>query len=194
MFGPKSRPRAMSTQVLAAGAVCSALVLFGSVAVAVGNPNVTGGGATSHTPRPTSAITRVPDLANRLRGLKLINYFPRNHSWRGMWTSWQPRTLAKDFVMIRRLNANAVRITVFPDTFGYPQPTPLMQSRLADLVKIAAHAGLKVQLSIFDQFDDWADVSGSEQWARCLLAPYADDPRIAFIDLHNELIQTIHNR
>ena len=88
---------------------------------------------------------------------------------------------------VHRLNANAVRITIFPDTFGYPQPTAVMQSRLAELVKIATHGGLKVQLSIFDEFDDWADITGSEQWAQCLLAPYADDPRIAFIDIRNEL-------
>ena len=98
MLGVKRRSRGLSSPTLAAGAICFVLVLFGSVAVAAGNPHVAGGGSESRT-HSNSTDTRVPGLVNRLHNLKLVNYFPRNHSWRGMWTNWQPAILASDFAM-----------------------------------------------------------------------------------------------
>lgn len=131
--------------------------------------------------------TRQQTVQQQLSGLRLVNYFPEAHSWDGMWTSWQPQVLAKDFARIEALHANAVRITVFPSAFGYPLPSQLMQSRLAKVVELAQANGLKVQLSLFDQFTQWRDIAGSETWARTLLARYLNDPRIAFVDLRNEL-------
>lgn len=182
--------RILHLRILAYVSVLVATLICTSAAAAVA-------GASSIYPRDRGVPdamgreSRLPQVrvtvAQQLTTLKLINYFPRAHSWRGMWTEWEPTTLAADFQMIAALHANAVRITVFPDTFGYPQPNAVMQARLAELVVLANRAGLKVQLSIFDQFKAWTDVIGSKTWARSLLTPYANDPRIAFIDVRNEL-------
>ena len=126
-------------------------------------------------------------LSGRLRALNLINYFPSDAGWQYMWTRWEPDQLDSDFAAMERMGANAVRITVFPDVMGFPSPSPVMQSRLTQIVDMAAGHGLEVQLSLFDQFTDFADIPGSLTWAHDLLAPLGGNPHIAFVDLRNEL-------
>jgi hypothetical protein len=126
-------------------------------------------------------------LRHYLRALRLINYFPSGDGWQYMWTRWQPAQLKADFGIMASMGANAVRVTVFPAVTGFPKPSPLMQSRITQIVGLAAAKGLKVQLSLFDQFTDFSDVSGSLTWAHDVLEHLAGSSEIAFIDLHNEL-------
>ena len=116
-----------------------------------------------------------------------MNYFPADDGWQYMWTRWKPAQINADFAVIAAMGANAVRITVLPGVTGFPIPNPLMQSRLSQIVGMASGHGLKVQLSLFDQFTDFANISGSITWARDLLEPFTGSPHIAFIDLRNEL-------
>ena len=139
--------------------------------------------ASGQADHPSSALSR------RLGALRLVNYFPSDAGWQYMWTQWDPDQIDHDFAVMANLGANAVRITVFPDVMGFPAPSPGMQSRLAQIVSMAAGHGLEVQLSLFDQFTDFTDVSGSLTWAHDLLAPLSADAasHIAFIDVRNEL-------
>lgn len=139
--------------------------------------------ASGHTDHPSSALSR------QLGALRLVNYFPSDSGWQYMWTRWHPDQIDHDFAVMANMGANAVRITVFPDVMGFPAPSPAMQSRLAQIVSMAAGHGLEVQLSLFDQFTDFTDISGSLTWAHDLLAPLNADAvsHIAFIDLRNEL-------
>lgn len=143
-------------------------------------------------PATASACARADDdpssaLSRQLRGVRLVNYFPSDAGWQYMWTRWQPDRIDQDFRVMRALGANAVRITVFPDVTGFPAPSPVMRSRLAQIVSMAGGHGLKVQLSLFDQFTDFADIPGSLTWARDLLEPLAASSHIEFVDLRNEL-------
>lgn len=126
-------------------------------------------------------------LARYLKSLRLINYFPSDAGWQYMWTRWDPDQINRDFATMAAMGANSVRITVFPSVMGFPVPSPLMRSRLSRIIALARARGLKVQLSLFDQFTDFSDISGSLTWARDVLAPLNRDPDIAFIDLRNEL-------
>lgn len=126
-------------------------------------------------------------LARYLRAIHLVNYFPSDAGWQYMWTRWNPQQIDDDFAVMASMGANAVRVTVFPEVMGFPTPSPVMQSRLAQMVDMASEHGLKVQLSLFDQFTDFADISGSLTWAHDLLKPLGEDAHIAFIDLRNEL-------
>jgi hypothetical protein len=147
------------------------------------------GGASSTNPSSTSPSSTNPSsaLSRQLGALHLVNYFPSDAGWQYMWTRWEPGQIDDDFAVMAGLGANAVRITVFPEVMGFPTPSPAMQSRLAQIVSMAAGHGLKVQLSLFDQFTDFADISDSLTWAHDLLAPLSGDSRIAFIDVRNEL-------
>jgi hypothetical protein len=126
-------------------------------------------------------------LGRQLRSLRLMNYFPADNGWQYLWTRWNPGQLNADFATMASLGAGAVRITVFPGVTGFPVPSAVMRSRLAAIVGLAGDHGLKVQLSLFDQFTDFADISGSLTWARDLLGPLRGSSHIAFIDLRNEL-------
>jgi hypothetical protein len=146
-------------------------------------------------PAPGQTTTTSSTLSSRLSALHLVNYFPSDAGWQYMWTRWEPDQINHDFAVMAGLGANAVRITVFPDVMGFPAPSASMQSRLAQIVSMAGDHGLKVQLSLFDQFTDFADISGSLTWAHDLLAPLnagagagtGAGSRVAFIDVRNEL-------
>jgi Cellulase (glycosyl hydrolase family 5) len=55
---------------------------------------------------------------------------------------------------------------------------------------MAANHGLKVQLTLFDIWSGYTDITGSEQWAAALLTSFKADPRIAFVELQNEIDPT----
>jgi hypothetical protein len=134
-----------------------------------------------HTDNRSSA------LSGQLSALHLMNYFPSDAGWQYMWTRWEPDQINRDFAVMASMGANAVRITVFPEVMGFPTPSPVMQSRLAQIVSMAGGHGLQVQLSLFDQFTDFTDISGSLTWAHEFLAPLRGSSHIAFIDVRNEL-------
>ncbi|HEV2639107.1 MAG TPA: hypothetical protein VGX23_28445 [Actinocrinis sp.] len=143
--------------------------------------------APSTAPACGYADTGTSALSRQLRAVDLVNYFPSDAGWQYMWTRWNPGQIDDDFATIATLGANAVRITVFPEVMGFPTPSPAMQSRLAQIVGMAAGHGLRVQLSLFDQFTDFADISDSVTWAHDLLAPLSAGSHLAFIDVRNEL-------
>lgn len=137
---------------------------------------------------PASAMTsRKESTRQQISSLRLIDYFPSSDGWTNMWTKWDPRQLSADFGVIASLHANAVRIIVPADTFGYPDPSALMMSRLRKTVSLAAAHGLKSELTLFDGWNDFSDIAGSETWLSKLLAPFRGDTQLAYIDLHNEL-------
>jgi hypothetical protein len=158
-----------------------AWLAIAGIAVAIVAVAVSRSGSPDDTLRSPAALRRY------LRALRLINYFPSANGWQYMWTRWQPARIKADFSSLSNMGANAVRVTVFPGVTGFPSPSHLMQSRLAQIITLAAAKGLKVQLSLFDQFSNFSDISGSETWAHEILERFAGSPDIAFIDLHNEL-------
>ena len=124
------------------------------------------------------------------KDLRVVSYYPADAGWTRMWDPWRPDRLAADLHRLRSLNANTVRIVVSPPFFGYPDPEPKYVERLGELVSIAAAADLHVQLTLFDWWEQYRDIAGSKRWASALLAPYVGDPRIAFVELRNELDPT----
>ena len=122
-----------------------------------------------------------------LLGMHLMNYYPSDGGWSDMWTNFQPAKLDADFSKMSGLGANAVRIIVFPSAFGYPTVAPLMLARLATVLNIAAKNDLRVQLTLFDWWGDYADVAGSQRWMKSLLGPLKGDTRIELVELKNEV-------
>jgi hypothetical protein len=121
------------------------------------------------------------------RNLRVVSYYPADAGWTRMWEPWRLARLAADLRRLRTLNANTVRIVVSPPFFGYPTPAARYTARLRELVAIAGREGLHVQLTLFDWWGEYGDLAGSKRWAATLLAGYVDDPRIAFVELRNEI-------
>ncbi|MFY9577904.1 MAG: hypothetical protein WAQ33_01135 [Gaiellaceae bacterium] len=120
--------------------------------------------------------------------LRVISYFRADAGWTKLWTDWQPDRVDADLARAASLDANTVRAIVQPDTFGFPHLSSKYAAHLAQFVSLAAAHGLHVQLTLFDWWYRWQDVTGSKMWAVQLLAPYRNDPRIAFVELRNEIL------
>ena len=118
-----------------------------------------------------------------------VNYYPSLNGWYYMWTNWNASTIDNDLAKISStLHANYVRIIVPADrNFGYPTPRTTTLNELSQVIALANNHGLKVDLTLFDLFSNYTDFTGSQQWVNAVLKPYSNDPRIAFIDLQNEL-------
>jgi hypothetical protein len=125
--------------------------------------------------------------------LKELSYYPSDGGWSEMWDDFRPARLQADFARIAALHANTVRLILQAGTFGYPLPSLVYEAELAQAIDLAEAAGLHVQLTLFDWLGQhglagsYADIDGSKRWAAALLAPYAGDPRIACVELQNEL-------
>lgn len=128
--------------------------------------------------------------STRLNSLKLLNYYPSDAAWSSMWERWDIGTIQRDIRTMAALHANAVRLIVQTTTFGYPNPNPQMLERLAATVEAARTGGLRVQLTLFDWWSAYTDLTGSTTWATAVLKPYANSPEIAFVELKNEIDPT----
>jgi len=147
----------------------------------------TGGAGTRPTAVAASRPGSRPAVSTGLNRLKLISFVPVHGTWSSLWKRWDPTALDRTFRSIASLHANAVRIFVQPSAFGYPKPLPVMMSRLEAAVSGARSHGLEVQITLFDQWSDYADLAQSATWATSVLAPFRSDPDIAFIELKNEV-------
>ena len=119
--------------------------------------------------------------------VRSISYFPARGGWTLMWTRFDADAIDRDMARIAFLRANTVRVIVPTNVFGYPEPEAAMTARLETTVDLAARHGLRVELTLFDWWHDYADVQGSRRWAAALLSRYSGDVRIAFVELKNEL-------
>ena len=119
--------------------------------------------------------------------VRSISYYPARGGWTLMWTHFDTAAIDRDLARVASLRANTVRVIVPAHAFGYPEPNPTMSARLERVVGLAASHGLFVELTLFDWWHDYGDVAGSRRWATALLSRYADDERIAFVELKNEL-------
>jgi hypothetical protein len=180
-FGRRRTGRVAAVAFLAV--VATAVLSVGSLAAPV---SAAGGSAPAAAHAAAKSAVAVPSFAVPA-GAKVVNYYPPDNSWYDMWLDWDPQQYRADMSRAHSIGANTVRLILFPQYFGYPAPTAQMQGRLASAVSIAAAEGLKVQLTLFDHFTAWTDVAGSQAWTQAILAPYAGDPRVAFIEVQNEL-------
>jgi len=119
--------------------------------------------------------------------LREVNYYPASGGWTYMWSHFDPAAIDRDFARIRALDANTVRIIIQPSVFGFPMVRPVMADRLAEVIGLAAKHSLRVHLTLFDWWSQFSDIGGSKEWVLSLLSRYRDDPRIAVVELQNEV-------
>jgi hypothetical protein len=135
----------------------------------------------------TGSNAAAPGRLDVPAGLKVVSYYRADAGWSAFWRDWRPDHVAADLDRVASLHANTVRAIVQPAAFGYPHVDDEYAARLQEFVALAAARGLHVQLTLFDQWFAWGDLSGSRVWAKELLAPYVGDPRVSFVELRNEL-------
>jgi hypothetical protein len=126
-------------------------------------------------------------VAQIVESLKEVSYYPARNAWSNMWTHWNASVLDADFARIASLRANAVRLILPAETVGYPEPRRAMLSKIARAVALAHRHGLRVHLTLFDEWHTYTDTAGSRAWIRAILATYVGDSRIVCIELQNEI-------
>jgi hypothetical protein len=169
---PRSRRRRVGSTALLSFALIAVMLIAAPIGLAYylmkGNSKV---------PRPPLHVASV----------RMVNYYPEDAGWTSFWTRFPTRLINRDFDHARWLGANTVRVFLQPAVFGYPKPRPQMVDRLEELLQIAQRHHLHLAVSLFDGFHRYDDVDGSEHWARAILQTYADDRRIAFVEVKNEV-------
>src|SRR4051812_48889690 len=133
------------------------------------------------------ATTNSALTAERLKTVRLMNYYPSSHGWEHMWLDWDRPAIDADFGRMAGIGANTVRLIVQPKAFGYPTPSRTMTSRLDQTISMAAAHGLKVLVTLFDLWSTYLDLEGSRSWARQMVARYAGDTRLSSVELQNEI-------
>ncbi|GIE76651.1 hypothetical protein Aph02nite_26010 [Actinoplanes philippinensis] len=131
----------------------------------------------------------LPTLAARMasvRAAKSLNYYPSNAAWSSMWTAFDAPRIEADLAKAAALGADNVRVIVFPQAFGYPKPLSGYAERLSTFIGIAAKNRMTVKLTLFDWWDGYTETGRSINWAKGILAPYANDPRVIAVELKNE--------
>jgi hypothetical protein len=128
------------------------------------------------------AVATIP-----LQQVKLVSYYPADDSWTNMWSHFNPAEILADFGRVDQLGANTVRISIDPFEFGWPYVSPQMASELGQVLSLAGAEGLHVQLTLFDWWSSYLQIHNSELWLSSLLAGYANDRQVAFIELQNEI-------
>lgn len=123
--------------------------------------------------------------------VRLLNYYPSRNGWSYMWDRWDPQTMDRDFARIADLRFNTVRVILQVSSFTLPTPSEEALQKLERVIDMAEAHGLRVQLTLFDWFSAWGDLDGSRQWVDAVVGPYRNDPRIAFIDVCNEVDTTV---
>jgi endo-1,4-beta-mannosidase len=116
-----------------------------------------------------------------------VNYYPAAGGHTYMWSRFDPAAIDRDFARIHALGANTVRIFIQPSVFGFPTVRPVMADRLSEVIGLAAKHSLRVHLTLFDWWSQYTDIHGSKEWVSSLLSRYRDDPRIAVVELQNEI-------
>jgi hypothetical protein len=120
-------------------------------------------------------------------GLKAINYNRSGAGWTYLWQRWDPVQMDQDFARIAGLSANAVRIAIQPSAFGWPRPAPGMEAKLIRTLAMASDHGLRVELELFDWWGSYSDFASSDRWTKAVVGSLRNDPRLAFIELQNEI-------
>jgi hypothetical protein len=126
-------------------------------------------------------------LDSRVQNLKEVNYYPATGGWTYMWSHFDPTVIDRDFARIRGLDANTVRLIIQPSVFGFPTVSPIMANRLSEVIGLAAKHSLRVHLTLFDWWSRFTDIEGSKEWVSSLLSRYRGDPRVAVVELLNEI-------
>jgi hypothetical protein len=143
---------------------------------------------TATRPASDGSASRLPAVQESVvDGLKEVNYYPAAAGWTYMWSRFDQRVIDRDFARIRALDANTVRIFIQPSVFGFPAVRPVMANRLSEVIGLAAKHSLRVHLTLFDVWSRYTDIAGSKEWVSSLLSRYRADPRIAVVELHNEI-------
>ncbi len=132
--------------------------------------------------------------------MKGSNYFNSQNPWAEMWRRWDGPQVDADLSRVSALGGNVIRISLPYDVYRI-QPViwqglraninPIFIQRINELLQIAAKYQLKVDVSLFDWYDDapganTPDDRQNKMYIDAIVGAFAGDDRIFAWDIHNE--------
>jgi len=120
--------------------------------------------------------------------IKGINYYPQATPWAMFGEEFNESTVGKDFEIIRNAGLNCVRIFVQYAEFGKADVDAEKLKKLKIVLDLATKSGLKVIVTLFDFYGDYAvlDWSLTHRHAEAIVIEFNNHPAILAWDLKNE--------
>lgn len=117
-----------------------------------------------------------------------INYYPKDKPWHDFWPKLTSEEIHKDFDLIKRLGANAVRIFLQFDPFSEVDQLESSVKKLVNILDIAQDYGLTIIPTLFDLRSDYSPKSWAESWNYMyrVLKAIGHHPSVKIIDIKNE--------
>ena len=139
----------------------------------------------------TSPLLTLAQARKNPSALQIMSYYPPEAGWSGMWTTYAHARTQRDFANMKSLGVNTVRIIVQPYAVGWPTMSPAGTAAMRDIMATASADGLFIQLTLFDGWGTYDQVSLSNQWLTSLFSGLPSTAPIALVELQNEIDPTV---
>jgi hypothetical protein len=138
---------------------------------------------TVHERGPATAT--IPLNGNLLEG---INYYPQESPWDTFGQNFDTTVLENDFMIIKDLNLNSIRVFAGYQDFGEANVSIEKLIKLEALLDEAQKAGLKVIITLFDFYGDYRlqDWTRTNAHLNTIVRQVKDHPALLAWDLKNE--------
>ncbi|PCE62518.1 cellulase family glycosylhydrolase [Sediminicola luteus] len=100
-------------------------------------------------------IVKPTQVGISIGALKGINYYPKSHPWEMFGKHHDPAILDADFMKLKLMGFNSIRIFIPYETFGRAHVDETQLKQILELMDIAAEKDLKVLITLFDFFGEY---------------------------------------
>ncbi|MDH3697189.1 MAG: cellulase family glycosylhydrolase [Flavobacteriaceae bacterium] len=128
------------------------------------------------------------NMANTIAGIKGVNYYPQDQPWNMFGDDFDLKVVESDFVKIREMGLNTIRIFIPYQEFGGPDVRSGHLSQLKQVMDAAETKGIKVLLTLFDFYGnyDLAEWTLNFRHARLIVTAFKEHPALLAWDIKNE--------
>lgn len=124
--------------------------------------------------------------------IKGTNYYPRNHMWADMWSSWDWNEITYEATLMQQFGLNSVRILVPYASGGWNGGTsPARLQQLEDLVNVLGQNGIRSCVTLFDWETSWPAAGSPTETAHklyidAIVGRLKNNPYVFMWDVKNE--------
>jgi hypothetical protein len=120
--------------------------------------------------------------------IKGLNYYPSQSAWDMFGPDFNEEIIAGDFVQIRKMGLNTLRIFIPYEGFGKASISAGNLAKLKIMLDLAESSGLKILVTLFDFYGNYElmDWTLTHRHAQTIVKAFKDHPAILGWDLKNE--------
>ena len=117
-----------------------------------------------------------------------VNYYPASASWNEFWTEFPEVEIKSDLKLIRKMNANSVRIFINHAYFNHPDTQSDAKSKLQTFLDLCEENSIKALVTLFDLRPDYtlSNMESDLEHIDAVLSGVSDHPSILGIDIKNQ--------